>query len=375
MKIERDEEKPGTWKLDGTIRGKRIRERGFRKQKDAEDFFAELRVQAKRGKFGLERDRPRVLVSELVEARVEDLQGGGAEVAGKRLRSFASLLPKDLSVDEIKQSHFREWTKDLRRRGLKPNSINRYLADVSVMFRMAPSMFAILEADDWRAPKIPWEKASKRGRERVISTDERATLLEALRFPQGRVDGKGLKPSDIAARRDVADCFELAYLTGMRGIEVRRLEWSEVDLGEAEAHLPGHKTKTREPRDVLLNRRALEILRRRYEARGSRFVFPNEAGDGPRKEISRVVRPVARALGLRYGRNVPDGFSPHDTRHTIATEMLRQGRDLKTVQDVLGHSQETMSLRYAHSTRASRREAVESIGVSKPARQKVDKQN
>lgn len=176
-----------------------------------------------------------------------------------------------------------------------------------------------------------------------------------------RKDNQRFRSLDIEARRQGADCLELAVQTGMRGIEVRCLEWSEVELSEAEVHLPAAKTKTGIPRDVLLNQRALEILTRRYEGRASRFVFPRPDGKAPRLEISPVVRKAARSLGLRYGRDLPDGFSPHDTRHTATTRMLRSGHDLKTVQDVLGHSNRMMTLKYAHSTRQSRRAAVESL--------------
>ncbi len=365
MKIERDKDRPGTWRVDLRIARRRIRERGFGTKKAAEEFISELKVQAKKGKHGLERDRPRITIDQVLEERLLDLDLTSNK--GKRservLRSFVATLPHGCLVDEITTSDLREWAKALRRRKLKPSSINRYLSEVSGMLRAAPAMFAEI-GDDWRPPKFPWEKeGGRRGSERVISADERSALLEALRFPRGRVDGKGLRPADVVARRDVADCFELALNTAMRGGEVRCLEWSEVDLVEAEIHLPGHKTKTREPRDVPLNARALEILRRRKDAsrKLTRFVFPNEAGDGPRVEISRVLRPVARQLGLRYGSNLPDGFRPHSTRHTATTEMLRRGVDMKTVQDVTGHSDKIMVLRYSHSTKQSRRDAVESL--------------
>jgi integrase len=378
MKISFTKEKG--WAIDVTIAGRRVRESGFARKKDAEEFYAELKVQSKRGKFGLERDRARVLISDLVKehgAEIERTRARGPQMR-TILEAFLQSLPAGLFLDELSTIHFREWIRDLKRRGLgrgplSNDSCNRYLAEISGMLNAAPELFSEL-GESWRPPRIPWQKATKRGRERVISAEEKAILLEHLRFPGVRKDGQRLRAADVAARRDVADCFELALLTGMRGGEVRCLEWSEVDLATGEIRLPSHKTKTREPRVVLLNRRAVEILTRRKSGTSnsrrkpakvsklrSNWIFPNPAGDGPRPNISAVIRPLALRLGLRYGQNISDGFTPHSTRHTATTEMLRRGADLKTVQDVLGHSDAVMSLRYAHSTTESRRSAVESL--------------
>lgn len=366
------------WCVDVTIAGERVRESGFSKKKSAEDFVVELRALARQGKFGLEPERPRVTLAELVAERILDVaRRPSGRPAKRKLEAFAKMFPAGFLIDDVGVGHLREWVKPWKRAGLKPETINSYLAHVAGMFAAAPALFPEL-GEDWTGPKIPWEKISKRGRERVISREEERQLLEALRFPGKRKDGEHFRPQIIAARREIADCFELALLTGMRGKEVRSLEWSEVDLADAEAHLPATKTKTREPRDVLLNGRAIEILRRRLELRSgrNRFVFPGPDGTRPRLPIAPVVRRVARDLGLRYGRNLDDGFAPHDTRHTATTRMLRAGRDIKTVQDILGHSDRTMTLRYGHSTRASRREAVEGLVDREDrggTRQKVDK--
>jgi integrase len=381
MKLERV--KSGSsweWRLDVTVAGRRYRET-FKSKKKADDFVAEIKVQTRRRRHGLVGDRARIKLEELVDEWIKDLdlkETANNKRAATIIRSFVRVLPAGILLEEIKRAHFREYAKGRRRAALKPESINREFAYLSTMFNSSPTIFPELE-EDWRPPLIPWESVSKRGRERIITLAEREVLLEALRFPGLRVDGRRIKPENIQSRRDVADCLELAFHTGMRGGEVRGIEWSEVDFDAREAHLPGHKTKKREPRDVPLNSRALEILRRRFEGanftfegrkcKGSaltlhtrgRWVFPNRAGDGPRGEISRVVRPVARRLGLRYGREFEDGFTPHSTRHTATTELLRAGHDLKTVQDIVGHSDKVMSLRYAHSTKESRRTAVESL--------------
>lgn len=382
MKIWRTDEK--AWQCDVTIAGRRVRESGFATKKKLEDFIVELRMQAKRGRFGLDLDRPRVTVAQLVTARGAEFEETTASGRQKKriLTSFLQSLPPDLELQELRTAHVQDWVRALRRTGLgrgplTPGSCNRYLAEVSVMLKAAP--LYLVEVDEaWRPPRLPWQKDTSRGRERVISDEEQKLLLDHLRFPRRR-DGKALRARDVAARRDVADCFEIALLTGMRGGEVRRLEWSEVFFDHAEIHLPAHKTKTKTPRVVMLSPRAVGILRRRRKKEISRWVFPNPTGERPRRDISFVIRPIALELGLRYGAKISDGFTPHSTRHTATTKMLRAGFDLKTVQDVVGHSDKVMSLRYAHSTAESRRRAVESLaqmskrsGAKTSPRQKVD---
>lgn len=60
--------------------------------------------------------------------------------------------------------------------------MNSYLSIVSGMFKAAPTLMKELE-EEWRGPKIPWEKASRRGRERVITSEELSILLRTLRMP------------------------------------------------------------------------------------------------------------------------------------------------------------------------------------------------
>jgi integrase len=66
-----------------------------------------------------------------------------------------------------------------------------------------------------------------------------------------------------------------------------------------------------------------------------------------------------------YGSAVVGGFVLHDARHTAVTRMLQAGHDLATVGDVVGHSKDTMTLSYAHSTLDSKRRAVNSLGSKK----------
>ncbi len=367
MKIQQSRSKG--WSVDVTIGGERVRESGFATKGLLEDFVAELKLKARRRRYGLQVEPAAVLIEQLVEAQIATLGDDRNDQRGEKiLRLFLAGFPSGAAVQDVRSSDLREFVKRLRRDSprLKADSINRYLAFVSAMFKEAPSFFRELEEQDWRPPRFPWQKVSRRGRERVVTLEEREQLLQGLRFPgRQKYQRRQEKPDTLVTRRDVADALEVGFNTAMRPGEVRGLTWGQVDFRSGEIQLV--KTKTNEPRVIPMNRRVVEILSRRKTVRSCSWVFPNREGNGPRGEISRVVRPIAKRLGLEYGRDLADGFTPHSQRHTATTEMLRRGHDLGTVKSITGHSDTTMALRYAHASHASRRRAVEDLVDADPA--------
>lgn len=94
----------------------------------------------------------------------------------------------------------------------------------------------------------------------------------------------------------------------------------------------------------------------------SDFVFVNLGGGevGWAMRDSRA-REVVGALGRRAG--IERVVTPHQFRHGLATEMVESGRSLDEVQMILGHAQVETTRRYAHTSRARLREAIESVAL------------
>ena len=152
------------------------------------------------------------------------------------------------------------------------------------------------------------------------------------------------------SRRPQADVIRLLLLTGCRKSEILTLRWSEVDgdvLRLAEA-----KTG---PRTVWLSEAAQAVIARQPRT-GSAFVFPS-----PRDP----TRPQSRQLGLwcraRREAEIED-VRLHDLRHTVASQAVARGVPLPTVARMLGHSQPTMTLRYAHVGDREVEAAAERVG-------------
>ncbi len=150
--------------------------------------------------------------------------------------------------------------------------------------------------------------------------------------------------------RPQADIIRLLLLTGCRKSEILTLRWSEVDgdvLRLAEA-----KTG---PRTVWLSGAAQAIIARQPR-KGSAWVFPS-----PRDP----AMPQPRNLGFWRRARREAGIEDvrlHDLRHTVASQAVARGVPLPTVARMLGHTQPTMTLRYAHVGDREVEDAAERIG-------------
>jgi integrase/recombinase XerD len=97
-------------------------------------------------------------------------------------------------------------------------------------------------------------------------------------------------------------------------------------------------------------------------ARLSDFVFVNLAGG----ELGRAMRDgrareIVAALGRRAG--IGRVVTPHQFRHGLGTELVESGRSLDEVQMILGHAHVETTRRYAHTSRARLRDAIESVSL------------
>lgn len=114
----------------------------------------------------------------------------------------------------------------------------------------------------------------------------------------------------------------LAAHTGLRGNTLAQLEWSDFDLKNKLLTILPEKTKTGKGQQIPLRSDLVEFLE-------------TQVGEGPvfRKDV-RGLQAKFKALLHRAGLK---GFGLHALRHTFATSLLRNGVDLRTVQELLGH--------------------------------------
>jgi integrase len=344
--------KKEVWCVDGWINGERVRDSGWDTRGEAEDAIAFLRSNAKKKKYGQPIDAPVVTLGSALEEYEKDLdlEFRPHQNRYSKLKAFVDHFGTLTDVTTLGTATIRKFMLDeKKRRKLAIGTYNLELNYIGSLLNSVRKNFEVLA--DWRAhvmPRVP----EIEGRSRVWSEDEVIKIFAALREEQ--------RPGEFASRAcnryDLADLLEICLLTGMRVGEVQKLTWDKTAAGIV--HIS--KTKTRKPRDLPIKKRLAEILKRREKSRTSQWVFPNTSCTGPYRIDYYLVRTEAQRAGLEFGRT-GNGFTIHDLRHTFATISLRKGVDLATLADLRGHSAKTMTLRYSHSTLASREQAIEAI--------------
>lgn len=142
---------------------------------------------------------------------------------------------------------------------------------------------------------------------------------------------------------------DLLFATGLRVGEVSSLNVQDFFVREAVFRVKGKGGRDRLA--IIADEETLRVQRNYLEARTqirtrSSAHFLNSSGDRLTTQgITNVVRQLREAAGIK--RHV----TPHMLRHTVATLLLRNGVDIRVVQEFLGHASIATTQRYTHVTK------------------------
>jgi integrase/recombinase XerC len=139
--------------------------------------------------------------------------------------------------------------------------------------------------------------------------------------------------------------LELLYSSGLRVSELTSLDVVDLDSKESVIRVKG---KGRKERIVPIGSKAMEALQNYLPERislkkKSSALFLNIRG-------GRLTQRSVRRILVNYSRmiNLQGDLSPHTLRHTFATHLLHEGADLRSIQELLGHSSLSTTQKYTH---------------------------
>jgi integrase len=154
------------------------------------------------------------------------------------------------------------------------------------------------------------------------------------------------------------DMVVFAINTGLRCGDLFNLKWEEVDLETKRLNVI--MGKTQRPLEVPLNDVACNTLRAWEGMKKCPFVFYNLATGDRFYDVKAGLKKAVEDAGLKE-------VSWHTFRHTFASRLTRNGVDLVTVKELMGHSTITVTMRYAHTNQETKERAVKSAsGSDKP---------
>ncbi len=240
-------------------------------------------------------------------------------------------------------SDLRAYLAMRRRGGLGERSLQRCLSCVKAFFRFLED-HGHLEED----PSSSLRGPRTRRKLPFVLTQTEVELLLSLDYGDGF---RGLRDRAL---------IEALYSTGCRISELLSLRIHGLDLGSGHVRVLG---KGRKERICLLGPPAIEALEVYLPARVRLLkkwgvdcdaLFLGERGT---ELTDRRVRQVLKDLGLRAG--LARAPTPHTLRHSFATHLVDHGADLRTVQELLGHSRLVTTQIYTHLSLERLREVYE----------------
>ena len=257
-----------------------------------------------------------------VSAYRRDLSRFSAELAGQK-------------VDSVTTANIRDFLISLREQGLSPASVARSLSSIKSFFKYLcqDKQFQDNPAEILETPKR-WRKLPD-----VLSSEDVDNLLKSPDL------------ESVLGLRDKA-MLEILYASGLRVSELINLQVSQLDMqvgylrtlgkGSKERIVPIGAMAKRGVENYILNSRPALISSRKDGGKPEELFVTRRGRGMTRQGFWKLLK------GYVTQANIRASVSPHTLRHAFATHLLERGADLRSVQQMLGHSDISTTQIYTH---------------------------
>lgn len=254
-----------------------------------------------------------------LQAYIRDLNKFLEFAAKSKLSNFSVVTVEDIS----------SYKDHLNKLGLSPASVSRSLSALRSLFQYLISAGVV---DHNPAREIPNDKVEKKGPQ-VLTAKE----IEALLSQPDTSDTKG--------KRDKA-MLELLYATGIKVSELVSLNVEDINFqlsfvrcgtGDKERFVSLYPLALRALAVYVDSARKLLVLHSDENA-----LFVNVQGERmTRQGFWKILKSYAESAKIKKD------ITPHTLRHSFAAHLLENGADIHDIQEILGHSDISSTMRYA----------------------------
>jgi integrase len=323
------------WYIDTCYKGKRVRRAVGPDKKEAIKVLKKIEAELIENKWLDIKREYKIKFSEVSKEFLEKYSKVNKRSWERDERIINPHLDKFFGskfIYEIKEKDIEEYKKERLLTGIKHSTLNRELACLKTILNKAKEWGYIEQV-----PKIKLFKENNQ-RVRYLTEEEEEKLLKIAPEP--------LKSMII-----------IALNTGMRQGEILNLKWRDIDLNEGIIIIQDSKSK--EKRVIYMNKTTKETFINLLSIGGKEYIFESKNGDRYSESyIQHSFEKVVKQAGIK-------DFKFHDLRHTFASRLVMAGVNLKTIQELLGHKDYRMTLRYSHLSPDIKRQAVEILDKDK----------
>ena len=320
-----------TFQVQIRLRGKKPIVATFRRKSDASKWIQNTESAIREGRFFPTSESHRKTVAEMIDRFLSETLPSRPKFRHEYTSQL--LFWKDeighLRLSEITKFEIAagrdQLSKTITRRHklMSPATVNRHLAALSSAFRVAIEEWGWLKENPVKHVKKLKEAS---GRIRFLSDDERHRLFEACK---------------LSNNPDLYDVVLLGLVTGARRMELWGLTWDDIDLKNRIINF--RHTKNNKIRGLPMTEESFQVFKKRSKVirLDTKLIFPSKKD--PQKPMD-FRAPFQKALEEGQISN----FKFHDLRHSCASYLAMNGVPIRTIAEILGHSNTSVTVRYSH---------------------------
>lgn len=267
-------------------------------------------------------------------------------------KKYSKWLKPDLgqkSIKDICEDDLEKIQKKMLEAGRSPTTIHHIMVLFGTVWNWAIKRGMTAKVNPRNnVPDIPYNS----NKERIPSDEEMDSILNKI-------------------KERAREAWEFAFTachTGARLSEAALIQWANIDLGSRQINLI--HTKTKRPRSIPMTDEVFKILASKERGNPGDYVFLQKNGKtwwfthqsgGVKTYSPWQFRRVIDDLKLNEGFTRKMHITFHSMRHWLATKLLREGTDPRTIQDLMGWSTLAMLERYTHVLPPDKRKAIQSV--------------
>jgi integrase/recombinase XerD len=273
---------------------------------------------------------------------------------GSDLQQFAVYAGKELPLQSMHGMLIEEWAAHLRKEGYSPASMRRKMVVLKVFCSYWVRRAVLAESPFWRVKlslgrieQLPRALTEAEMRGLLAYAGARGKVTPAPHKGLALSKGEAMRASsqEYRALRNLA-LVDLLFATGMRVGEAASLNVEDFQIAESVFRIQGKGGRDRLA--YVVDEQTVRIQKQHLETRShllteSSALFLNASGQ--RLSTQGMANVIAQ---FRRGSGIERHVTPHMLRHTVATLLLRNGMDIRVVQEFLGHASIATTQRYTH---------------------------